>query len=1033
MNIQFLTAILLSIGAFATSCAAQTTSSGGATSSGSSTTGIVATGAMTGENSYCQPGAGVEKSEGTPTWGASDGVAEMPTQCINTALTSTPSPGSIINAPDSSSLTSALSTVACGQSIVLTAGQTYTAPSGGFSLPALECDGAHWITIKTNGTIPGEGTRVSPCYANVASEPGYPAYACASPSAQMPKIITVTANNPAIQFQSGANHYRLIGLEITKQADIKPGQLVSLPLDSQTMGANHVVFDRVVIHGQPWTTASGTAAETQGGIGANNSQYIAVIHSWIYDTYCNSGCIDSQDFAASTGVYQDGPFKLYDNLLASGGESWIFGGGGQGINTPNSDNIEIRANHSFKPLVWMIPIETGSIYNNPVVKNLGEFKAGTHIFLEGNIFENNWQGQSDQTGFALLLDPRNQNNKAAINVNFDGTATVSKASGANFMHACGNNPSCRPDDAVNCPPGGCILEINDSTRPDDNTLYRYCNGANGCAQSGDLNTTASLTQAPPSGSNVTTYSCVPGDCPSCRVNNVVVRFNEIYNTTMGLEINTALSSHCKDEAKELAKVEIRDNLLHGLSVEMSNGSDPYTYSSAFVLGNGQIGSIINNVEIGHNDVAIETGAETSGNASMGGLGQQVDYTDAQYLQGFNIHDNVAPAAWHVNHTNGSIVTTGVGGSSGLANVYETDACKQYYPVDGGGVVTSGIASAAVAAHTAFTFSPGLASYMVTKNGCNAALDASTSSGFTLTGSLAAGDAITVRDLNTCNWKFMGNILGTGMAGNLHVKDQSPYPANKDSQNYILDAATFVSIFANWQDRSGGNYAITSPVYQGSASDAAGRPASGKNAGVDLATWNSMIANVKSAVAYPPLSVTTATLPTATHGTAYQSALAASAGASPYKSWWLETDATKCGGNCGSLGSSGLIIGRGGVVNGPFVVLTVSRAGNVSTFTPKQTMIAGSWQVGQIITLAGFANGSGNQANDSSFNGTCTITAVATNNFSCAQSGVDIASHTANSASTVSFAPITPGTYTFWMGARDGGFQLARGAVTVVVN
>jgi hypothetical protein len=379
------------------------------------------------------------------------------------------------------------------------------------------------------------------------------------------------------------------------------------------------------------------------------------------------------------------------------------------------------------------------------------------------------------------------------------------------------------------------------------------------------------------------------------------------------------------------------------------------------------------------------------------------------------------------------VSNGVGGSGGLANVFQTDACKAYYPIHGSDVVNGNVVNA-VAAHSAFTFSPSLGSYMVTKNGSNAALDSFTSTGFTLTAALAVDDAITVRDLNTCNWKFMGNILGTGLAGNVHVKDQSPYPTTKDSANYILDGSSFTSLFSNWQDRMGGNYAISNPSYQGIATDGGNRGPTGKNPGADLATWASMTSGVRTATTYPALSVTSTTLTTATHGITYQSALISSAGASPYKGWWLESDPAKCGGNCGSLpANAGIIIGRSGTVNGPFLVLTISRSANVTTVNPKQTMVAGTVQVGQVITLSGFVNGTNNAANDATFNGNCTVTVVTTNDFSCAQSGVDVNSHTAATTSMVSFAPVTPGTYNFWVGVRDGAFQEARTAVTVTVN
>lgn len=551
---------------------------------------------------------------------------------------------------------------------------------------------------------------------------------------------------------------------------------------------------------------------------------------------------------------------------------------------------------------------------------------------------------------------------------------------------------------------------------------------------------------------------------------------------------------------------VRDNLMHGLSVEMSNGSDPYSTSPAFKIGNGQIGAVINSVELAHNTVAIEA----AGN-SGGGLGSQIDYTDTKTLSGFNIHDNVAPGPFQINHSSGSNVTKGYGGNYELAYAFVTDACPATFPNDAGlDIDFTGVALRAVSGGTGFTFSPSLASYLVTVDGQESATTGSTSTGFTLSAGLSAGDAITVRDLAHCNWTFKGNLLGTSLPGS--ANDNAPYPdgtilasannnlsCGRGTDSCILDGASFTSLFANWQARSGGDYTITSGFYKNSATDAGTRPATGKDPGADLATLAQIVQGVRGATYYPALSITSTALSGGTVGAAYNGLLQASAGASPYKAWWLETDPTKCGGNCGSL-PAGIVIGRSGTVNGLFLLLNVQRAvgacgsaGTVacSTFTLKQTLVAGDLQVGQVVTISNLENGTGSQANDATFNGTCTIRVLTgSSKFSCEQTGTGadtLASHSPNSwwtgpynsgttyatgeqvvyglvgysslqsgnkshqpdtsptfwqvyalpannapGAVASFAPMTAGTFTFWVGARDGAFQLARGAITLVV-
>jgi hypothetical protein len=96
-------------------------------------------------------------------------------------------------------------------------------------------------------------------------------------------------------------------------------------------------------------------------------------------------------------------------------------------------------------------------------------------------------------------------------------------------------------------------------------------------------------------------------------------------------------------------------------------------------------------------------------------------------------------------------------------------------------------------------------------------------------------------------------------------------------------------------------------------------------------------------------------------------------------------------------------------------------------------MAGTWQVNQIIVMTGFTSGTGSQVNDGSFNGTCVISVVNASGFSCLQTGVDVASHSPKDGSMVTFAPVSSGSYSFWVGARDGAFQVARRAVTLVVG
>ena len=199
---------------------------------------IGATAAAQSDNQYCRSGD-------TADFGATkDGPAALPNRCINTALSSTPSPGKKINVTDPSGVAAALQSASCGDTLVLSAGKTF-AP---FILPSKRCDAAHWITIRTSAEseLPPEGTRLTPCHAGHTSLPDRPAYNCRTPNNALVRI-ELKSGAGAINVAAGANHYRIIGLEITRTA----GTGTVFALIRFEDGADHVVIDRSWIHGTP--------------------------------------------------------------------------------------------------------------------------------------------------------------------------------------------------------------------------------------------------------------------------------------------------------------------------------------------------------------------------------------------------------------------------------------------------------------------------------------------------------------------------------------------------------------------------------------------------------------------------------------------------------------------------------------------------------------------------------------------------------------------------------------------------------------
>jgi hypothetical protein len=345
------------------------------------------------DNRYCNAGD-------QAAFGRKDGPAALPQSCTYTAMAETPSGGKVINVAAGANLQTALNSVQCGDTVTIAANATF---SGNFVVPALSCDSAHWITVRTaapDTSLPLEGTRLTPCYAGVSSIPGRPALACAKVQRVIPQIVSPNGN-PAIALKPGANHYRFIGLELTRA--IGSGFVQSLFAMSSRSAADHIILDRVWLHGAPLD-------DTAIGVHLTGMTHAAVIDSYLDDFHCTAvvgACTDAHAIGGGIGDLPGGPYKIVGNFLEASGENIMFGGG-EATTTPA--DIEIRRNHIFKPMIWK-PGQTGFVSGKGghafVAKNLTELKNAQRVLMEGNVFENSWGGFS-QFGAVILLTPKNQ-------------------------------------------------------------------------------------------------------------------------------------------------------------------------------------------------------------------------------------------------------------------------------------------------------------------------------------------------------------------------------------------------------------------------------------------------------------------------------------------------------------------------------------------------------------------------------------------------------------------------------------------------
>ena len=332
-----------------------------------------------------------------------DGPAELPRVRVKSALADTPAPGKVKKVKAADDLQRALNEVACGETLQLEAGAVF---AGHFTLPEKHCDDAHWIIVRTSApdsALPPEGTRLTPCYAGVASLPGRPAYSCAAAKNVLARIEFRSRGRGPLEFAPGANHYRFIGLEITRAATDDP--ISNLVTIEGKATADHIVFDRSWVHG----TAQ---SETTRGLALGGSTDLAIVDSYFTDFHCiarTGTCTDAQATGGGLSTNPSGPYKIENNFLEASGEVILFGGGPA---TMVPHDVEIRRNHLFRPLTWMKenPNYVGGTNGSPfIVKNIFELKNGERVLFENNVLENCWGGFS-QEGYAILLTPKNQGN-----------------------------------------------------------------------------------------------------------------------------------------------------------------------------------------------------------------------------------------------------------------------------------------------------------------------------------------------------------------------------------------------------------------------------------------------------------------------------------------------------------------------------------------------------------------------------------------------------------------------------------------------
>ncbi len=377
-------------------------------------------------NGYCKP-------DGTWIGSATDGPATLPRQCMNTAMSNTPSSG-VTHGPFTtfSALQAAVNAGACGDKYFVQMGSDLGLVT--LNLPAKNCPDTAWNLIESTGVsdprFPAEGTRMTPCWSGKAAMPNRN-YPCPAPANLTFKIAAANASN-AIAAQSGGDHWRIIGAYVTR--DQSGGKaiynLVDLGSQNKTNAhANHVILDRFWFDGVEFSgpaTVQSADTSTTRAIYLAQANHVAVIDSYFtnfYDTTSMSanGNTDAQCISGGNGGFANsgwGVYKFVNNHCEASGEGILLGGSGGPQLTPagctvmvncNLDvptDLEVRSNYFFKPPQWNGNTTTVGGTGWPVVKNGFEMKIGARALFEGNVIENVWY--SAQVGWCWTTAPKNQ-------------------------------------------------------------------------------------------------------------------------------------------------------------------------------------------------------------------------------------------------------------------------------------------------------------------------------------------------------------------------------------------------------------------------------------------------------------------------------------------------------------------------------------------------------------------------------------------------------------------------------------------------
>jgi hypothetical protein len=301
--------------------------------------------------------------------------AELPREWMDTRVL--PAPGrrlTVAPGGDIAAVQAAVDSALPGDVIELEPGATYT---GRLYLRTKAGESYITITSADQRSLPAPGVRMNPARAA---------------EARLPKIVSAD-DMAAIQTDSGAHHYRLLGLELVSNTAVPSTNMIvrfgatGSQQNDLSEVPHHLIVDRSYVHG--------FATHNTKRCVEINSAWTAVIDSYLSE--CHSSTQDSQAIAGWNGP---GPFKVVNNYLEGAGETFMLGGSDPSIQGVIPTDVEVRGNHFYKPTSWV------QVW---LVKNSFELKVGRRVLVEGNVFDGSWT--DGQEGYHWIIKSANQNGR----------------------------------------------------------------------------------------------------------------------------------------------------------------------------------------------------------------------------------------------------------------------------------------------------------------------------------------------------------------------------------------------------------------------------------------------------------------------------------------------------------------------------------------------------------------------------------------------------------------------------------------------